>query len=579
MLFAHLVEYFEKLESTSKRLEMFSILSELFQRVEKDEIDKVIYLCEEQLQPPFRGVEIGMAEKLVERAIARAAGTAESTVRERYNALGDAGLVAEEFLSQPSTGAPLAVATVYEELLQISGTSGEGSVDRKIGRLADLLSRSNAKEARYITRFVVGNLRLGIGDPTLMEALSKAIAGDRSLRPTLERGYNICSDLGLVAKTLMNQGIAGIERLEAHVGNPIRMALAERLTRAAEIVEKLGRCSVESKYDGLRCQVHKNGNRIDIFSRNQERMTDMFPDLADAARTHLVAEQAIFEGEALAMNEETEEMQPFQVTVQRKRKHGVDQMAKDFPLSLFAFDLLYRDGKDLTKQPYEDRRNQLDEIIRPGGRLRLANRIVTDDTEEIELFFDENISHGLEGIMAKKLDSPYQAGARNFNWIKLKRSYKGELIDTVDVVLVGYFLGRGMRVKFGIGALLGAVYDDQHDTFRTIAKIGSGLTEENWVKVRQMLDEGRTEHKPARVDSLIEPDVWTTPTYVFSVLADEITKSTMHTCNRNSEGVGFALRFPRIKEWVRVDKKPEDATTVTEIVKMFAQQKGGGAPK
>lgn len=576
MTFAELVEYFEQLEKTTKRLEMFGILSDLFQRAHKDEIDKIVYLCEEQLQPPFRGIELGMAEKLVERAIARAASQDEKTVRTRYNQLGDPGLVAEEMLAKHSPGRPLSVTTVYERLLEIAATSGEGSVDQKIGRLSDLLSHTRPKEALYVTRFVVAKLRLGIGDPTLMEALATAFCDDRKKRPTLERAYNICSDLGLVARTLATQGLEGVERIEAEVGNPIRMALAERLANAEAIVTKLGRCSVESKYDGLRCQIHKNGDTVDIFSRNQERMTAMFPDLIAAVRTHVQARQAILEGEALAMNEETEEMHPFQVTVQRKRKHGIAQMAKDFPLVLFAFDLLYFNHKDWTKEPYEARRDKLAAILKPDGRLKLAHRIVTDDPEEIDLFFDENISHGLEGIMAKKLDAPYQAGARNYNWIKLKRSYKGELADTVDVVLVGYFYGRGMRAKFGIGALLGAVYDEKSDTFKTIAKVGSGLTEENWVKLRKLLDEERTEHRPARVDSLIVPDVWTTPHYVFSVLADEITNSPLHTCHRDHDGTGYALRFPRIVNWIRVDKKPEDATSVKEVVKMFSLQKNPG---
>jgi DNA ligase-1 len=319
--------------------------------------------------------------------------------------------------------------------------------------------------------------------------------------------------------------------------------------------------------------VHKQGNTVEIFSRNLERTTAMFPDVVENVKTQIKANDAIFEGEALAINEETGELYPFQVTVQRKRKHGVAEMMKEYPLVLYCFDLLYADGVDYTNEAYEKRRKELERLVKPGGRIKLAEQIITDDPKEIERFFERSVTEGLEGIVAKKLDAPYQAGARGFHWIKLKRSYKGELSDTVDLVIIGYFRGRGMRAKFGIGAVLGAVYDDRSDTFKTLAKIGSGLTEENWVKIREMLDEVKTLHRPARVDSLIEPDVWVEPTYVFTVLADEITKSPIHTAGKGDDEPGYALRFPRIVGWVRDDKKPEDANTVKEIISMFEMQR------
>lgn len=574
MQFAQLVDYFERLEATTKRLEMFDILSELFRACDREEIDKVVYFCQEQLLPPFRGVEIGMAEKLILRAIARATGASEAEVTRLNKERGDPGLVVEELLRRRKTrSAGLSVRDVYGSLLQIAETTGEGSVDRKVQMLTDLFQQSSPKEARYIARFVLGRLRLGVGDPTILDALSKAVAGDRSLRPDLERAYNLCSDLGLVARTLFEQGIEGIRAFRIRVGNPIRPALAERLPSAEEIVEKLGRCAVEAKLDGFRCQIHKAGDHIEIFSRNLERTTHMFPELIEAVRQQIAAREAILEGEAVAVNEETGEIYPFQITVQRKRKHGVEEMMREYPLVLFAFDLLYADGQDYTPQPYAIRFETLSRLIRPDGRIRLVDRIVTDDPRAIQQFFDEAIERGMEGIVAKRLDAPYQAGARGFHWIKLKRSYKGELSDTIDVVVVGYFRGRGMRAKFGIGALLGAVYDPDSDTFKTVAKIGSGLTEEEWVRIRELLDQIRTEHRPARVESVLEPDVWVEPKYVLTVLADEITRSPVHTCGKTNEEPGYALRFPRVVGWIREDKGPEDATTVKEILSMFQMQK------
>jgi DNA ligase-1 len=327
--------------------------------------------------------------------------------------------------------------------------------------------------------------------------------------------------------------------------------------------------------DGFRCQIHVRNHEVEIFSRNLERTTAMFPDLVAAVRAQVKARSAIIEGEAAAVNEATGEFHPFQVTARRKRKHGVEEMAREFPLAFIAFDLLYANGKDYTNEEYESRRAALDRIIKPdpNGRIRLVERIVTDRAQELQRFFDEQVERGLEGVVAKRLDAPYSAGARNFNWIKLKRVYRGELSDTIDAVVVGYLRGRGMRARLGIGALLAAVYDAGTDTFQTVAKIGGGPSEEQWIKLRESLDKTKVPARPARVDSRLTPDVWTEPKYVITVLADEITRSPIHTCAQDKGGIGLALRFPRLVGFIRKDKSPEDATTVKEIKEMFAMQK------
>ncbi|MEM4318469.1 MAG: ATP-dependent DNA ligase [Candidatus Pacearchaeota archaeon] len=577
MQFIELAKVFEKLEATTKRLEMFEILSNFFKIINKDEVDKVVYLCQERLLPSFKGLEIGMAEKMVEKAIAKATGVSMDKVIAEYKKLGDLGLVAETLLQKkPKTlfiRKKLSITDVYMRLYKIAEISGEGSVEKKIEETVGLLVNSSPLEARYIVRFILGRLRLGIGDPTIMDSLSKAISGDRTkLREDIERAYNLCSDLGLVASILFKKGVKGLKEFKVTLNSPIRMALAERLTSAEEIIKKIGKCAVETKYDGLRLQCHYDGKNVEIFSRNQERMTHMFPDIVEGIKKQIKAKTAILEGEAVAFNEATGEFFPFQITIQRKRKYGVKEMAKEFPLVLFAFDLLYLNGKDLTNVAYEKRTSLLRKIIKEGATIRTTERIITDDPAELEKFFEINVEKGTEGIIAKRLDAIYQAGARNFNWIKLKRSYKGELQDTIDVVIVGYFKGRGLRARLGIGALLGCIYDDKTDTFKTIAKIGSGLSEEKWQELRLLLDKIKLEKKPPRVESEIEPDVWTEPFYVFTVRADEITKSPVHTAGKTKLEPGFALRFPRIEGWIR-DKKPEDATTLKEIIEMFKMQK------
>lgn len=570
MKFLNLVHDFEKLEATSKRLEMFSILSDLFQQANAEEIDKIIYLAQGELLPPFHGINIGMSEKYLLRALAKAGDVDPEMIAKQYRIVGDLGGLAEKVIHGEGKG--LTVAEVYERIDAIAAMSGEGSVERKIDAVCELIGAVSPLEAKYVARFMAGKLRLGAGDATILEALALS-KGDRAYRKELDRAYNITSDLGLVAKTLYQAGEEGIRAMSVRMGYPIRPALCERLSSAEEIVEKIGRCSVEVKYDGLRCQIHKSKNDLAIFSRNQERTTPMFPEIAEACRNLFREQEIIIEGEALAFNEATGDLLPFQITSQRKRKHGIEDMAKAFPLKFFVFDLLYLDGEDYTHHGYAQRRKKLFELIKKNPVMEVSHAIETEDPVEIQKFFDASIERGLEGIVAKRLDGPYAAGSRNFNWIKLKRSYKGELSDSVDLVIVGYFAGKGHRAKFGIGTILSAVYDPGEDRFKTVTRIGTGFSEEELVQLKQLLDEEAAPERPHPVDSEITPDVWVNPKYVITVTADEITRSPNHTAGRDADGIGYALRFPRVQGFIRTDKSPRDATTVSEIIDMFNLQK------
>ena len=581
MDFDELTKYFERLEAVQGRLKMYKLLGELFSRAGEDEVTEIAYLIEARLGPPFAAVNIGMGERMVAAAVAAATKKSEAAVTKLYKQLGDLGLVAQR-LTPKNTRGKLTVSEVYSSLLEIARTSGRGSAEKKVKRLADLIGSVSPLSALYIARFVVGRMRLGVGAPTIIEAVARLQPDAREARAVIERAYNLCSDLGLTLKTLRERGLGGLKKFKAHVGAPVRMMLAERLPNAEAIVKRLGRCAVEAKLDGFRCQVHLRARKVEIFSRNLERTTDMFPDIAEAVVASVRARSAIIEGEAVAVNEATGEFHPFQVTAQRKRKYKIEEMAREFPLVFVAFDLLYADGKDYINQEYRTRRAALEKLIKqsaqakaakPAGRVRLVERVVTEDASELQEFFDEQIERGLEGIVAKRLDSRYEAGARNFNWIKLKRAYRGELSDTIDVAVVGYLRGRGMRARLGIGALLAAVYNKKTDSFETVGKVGSGLSEKNWVLLRESLDKAAAHDKPARVDSRLVPDVWVEPQYVMTVLADEITRSPVHTCARDESGAGLALRFPRVVGFIREDKSPEDATTVAEIKKMYAMQK------
>jgi DNA ligase-1 len=570
MKFSDLAAYLDQLEATNSRNELIRILSELYRACSTDEIEPITYLIQGRLAPFFEPVEIGLGERLLIAAMATAYGMAKEDVTKSYRRLGDLGLTAQALAPKTRRNVP-SVVEVHRRLSEIAGTSGEGSLKGKLDLFAALLKELDASSAKHLVRITVGKMRLGIGDPTVLDALSFAKEGDRSLRPVLEAAYNRTSDLGLIARTLWAKGVKGMDALKVTVGKPLRSQLAERLPNPEAVIKKLGLVGVQPKYDGFRVQIHKNGREVSIFSRNLETMTPMFPELV-AATKGLAVKSVILDGEAIAYNPELEEYVPFQETTARRRKEGIDEFAARVPLRAFVFDIMFRNGSDLTPLPYEQRFAIVDELLQGSDTLQAAPLTKTDSAEVLTRELLDNISRGLEGVVAKRLDSPYQAGARNFNWVKLKRNTSGELTDTIDVVLIGYYRGKGKRAEFGAGALLAGVYDSDKDEFVTISKLGTGLSDEGWRDLHKKVNRLEVTEKPARVRSLLTPDVWLQPDVVVEVLADEITPSPRHTAGMVGDKPGFALRFPRIVSIRDADKKPEDATTVREIREMFKQQ-------
>jgi DNA ligase-1 len=584
MPFRTLAETLEALEPVTGRLQMISMLANLLGQADPTEVGELVYLIQGRLLPDFIQQEFGMNERLIVRSISLAYGFEHDEVLTRSKQLGDIGLTAQEFAERyeqahgvTGAGDGLTINDVYTRLMEITQTTGSGSQEGKIARLASLLHELQPLEAKHVTRIVVGRLRVGVGDSTVMEALSVARAGDKSLRPAIERAYNLSSDLGLAACTLYESGVDGLEAIKVKVGNPVRMALAERADSAEEILGRLGKAAIEPKYDGFRMQVHKDGDSVSIFSRGLEDLSGMFPDVVAAVHNQISARQVIFEGEALAYDLESGVYLPFQVTSQRRRVHNIEEMSESLPLRLMAFDLLLLDGRDLTRAPYSERREALVSSIGPHsgfGGLQASPAIISEDPEEIVLFYEESLTEGFEGIVAKRLDGSYDAGKRGFNWIKMKRSYQTQLRDTVDCVIVGYYYGKGRRARWGLGSLLVSVYDRETDTFPTVTRVASGLTEEGWQQMFTRLSADKIDHPDPRVKYVLGPDVWVLPRYVLELQADEVTRSQMHAAGKDEGQAGYALRFPRIvKE--RPDREPEDATTVPEIVKLYGMQGKG----
>jgi DNA ligase-1 len=578
--YAVIADAYEKIEATTKRLEMTDLLVELLKNTPKDVIAKVVYLTQGKIYPDFVGLEIGVAEKLAIKALARAAGRRESEIEEDLKKSGDIGETAQGFIAKKKQVTffqkTLTVQHVYETLDKMAKTTGTGAVDSKMSLLAGLLSDATPKEAKFILRTVTGNLRLGIADMTVLDALAVAYGGGKEARELVERAYNISSDLGRVANIIAEQGLEGIKKFQVVVFEPIRPMLAERLSSPEEILDKLGgKCVAEYKYDGERVQAHKKGNEVTLYSRRLEDISSQYPDAVELVKEQVKAEEAILEGECVAVDVETGELRPFQELMHRRRKYEIEQAMQQYPVSLFMFEALYVDGKDLTLDAYPVRRKALENTLKKSNRVTVAKHIVTGKVKELEAFFEEAIADGCEGLVCKAIgkDSVYQAGARGWLWIKYKRDYKSEMTDTVDLVVVGAFHGRGKRAGT-YGALLLAAYNGETDTFETVTKCGTGFTDKDLANFPEMLEKHVVPRKHSRVQSTLEADVWFEPKVVLEILGAEITLSPIHTCAMDSirKGSGLAIRFPRFTGNYRVDKAAEDATTSAEVVEMYRGQ-------
>ncbi|MEJ2781583.1 ATP-dependent DNA ligase [Stygiolobus sp. CP850M] len=584
MEFKLIAEYFDKLERISSRIQITSLLTDLFKKSDKDVIDKVIYIIQGKLWPDFFGYpEIGLGEKLMIKALSIGINVKEDTIEAELKKVGDLGEVAYRLKKSgsgttiltflgASSSSPLTVEEVYNSLSKIALAEGEGSRDVKIRSLAGLLKKADPLEAKYIIRFIDGRLRVGIGDATIMDALANAYGGGPHARPIIERAYNLRADLGNIAKVVASEGIEALKNLKPEVGIPIRPMLAERLNDPVEILSKVGgQALVDYKYDGERAQIHKKGNEVYIFSRRLENITKQYPDVRDYVKDYINADEVIIEGEIVAIDKESGDILPFQELMHRKRKNDIHEAVEEYPVNVYLFDLMYYNGEDYTLKPLPERRKKLEEIIKPNDKLHIAHHIFTDDVEKLKEYFYQAISEGAEGIMVKAVgkDSIYQAGARGFLWIKLKRDYQSEMADSVDLVVVGAFYGRGKRGG-KLSSLLMAAYDPETDTFYTVCKVASGFSDAELDELQKKLMEIKIDSKDPRVESEMEPDIWVQPKYVAEVIGAEITLSPQHTCCKGqiSKEAGLSIRFPRFIRW-RDDKSVEEATTPQEILEMY----------
>ena len=596
MKFSSFSKYLQKLESTTKRLKMTDILTELISELEVEETDKAIYLASGYIEAPFEEIKFNIAEKMMLKTIEQTFSTSQKKdikneiggIYERTGDLGD--VVFELKKSNPDYKDPT-ISEVYSKLFEIALIEGTGSQELKINKISSLIKNVDPLSAKHITRIILGTMRLGFTELTIIVALANFL-NNKNLAKKIEGKYNIHPDIGLIAKRIKEKGISGIDSINMEIGVPVLSQKAQRVSGMEEIMERINNVWAEFKFDGTRVQLHfakeghyqkrkqidkesqsglfgdlKDGFMVKTFTRNLEETTHQYPDIVEAAKKQIKADSVILDGEGIGYNKSTGEFLPFQETMQRKRKYNIAETAKNIPFKYFVFDILYLNGESIIEKPLTERRKLLAKTVQPGTVIEVDDHLETDEFEKLEEYFDIAKAKGLEGIVVKTPGDPYQAGARSYSWIKYKKADQKLLSDTVDCVILGYYHGKGVRSKFGVGGFLVGVYDREKDLYKTVSKIGTGLTEEDLAYLKKNCDKIKVKDKPKNVEmnKIFKPDVFVSPKIVVEIGADEISVSPTHTA-------GFALRFPRLIKF-RQDKKPEDTTTVNEIGKMHKNQR------
>lgn len=567
MKFYELSNFFSKLEKTSSRIEMTKILARLLRETERREVERVVYLLLGTLAPSFEGIVFNIAEKMMLRGIAEAYGKELADVEVLFKQKGDLGEVAENLA--PKKSSRLTVSEVYERLSKIAIDEGEGSQERKIQEIARLFSELDALSIRYVARIPVGKLRLGFSDKTILDALSWMERGDKSAKKELDRAYHVLPDVGQLARRVKEVGIEkATEKTKPVVGVPVLPMLAQRLKSPKEMIEKMGRVAVEPKLDGLRILLHyKRGKKgfVKAFTRNLNETSWMFPELSSVGE-YVKASEIILDTEAIGIDEKRKAFANFQTTMTRRRKHAISETASAVPIQFCVFDVLYKDGKDLMDLSYIERRKELEKTIADGKVMKIVDVSFTKNHEEISRLNAEKKEQGFEGIIVKRVDSRYVPGRTGWRWVKMKEAEEAvaRLVDTLDCVIMGYSVGKGKRVQFGVGQFLAGVVDGEK--VKTITKVGTGLTDEKLKELKRRLVELEVRKKPKEyvVHKDLDPDYWVEPKLVVELAADEITKSPKHTS-------GYALRFPRLVRF-RDDKDVSSTTEIREVERIYKLQ-------
>jgi DNA ligase 1 len=551
MDFDALSTVYARLEGISGRLDMTDVVAEFIKGVPDQLLSTVLLFLRGTPFPPWSSLELGIADKLMVKALSSVSGMREDKVNDLVREKGDLGSVAQDILvNKPQTtlfSSTLTVEKVKENIDKMPTLTGKGSQDRKFAYLTELLSNASAQDSKFIVRLVLGQLRLGVGDGIIRDAIAKAYSVDSSL---VEGAYNLNPDWGEVAATSKNRGEEGLRGYGIVLGSPMKVMLAQKAQDLKEALGEAAAMQLEVKYDGARVQVHKDKDKITLFTRRLENITRQFPEIVEESGKNIKAETAVLEGEIVAISLPDRKPLPFQNLSRRiKRKYDIKEMVGKIPAEVNLFDIVYLNGETMLERRFSERRRLLEETVAETERFRLAERLVTSDLREAEKFYKKALLMGHEGVMVKNLDAPYQAGSRVGFMYKVK-----PVMETLDLVVTGATWGEGRRASW-LGSYLLSVYDPERGEYLEIGRMATGLTDEQLAELTELF-------KPL-ITGQDGKEVTIRPQYVFEVAYEEIQKSPTYSS-------GYALRFPRLVR-VREDKGIDEADSIARAEALMKQ--------
>jgi DNA ligase-1 len=538
------------LEDKSGRLEMTDIIAGFISPIPEETIPVICYFLRGEVFPIWKGVELGIAGKLMVKSLSTVSGMKDDDIEKLIKETGDAGTVAERILVKKEQTTlfqeTLTVEKVYDNLVKAAALEGKGAQDKKMSYINELLSNATPADSRYLVRLVLGELRLGVGDGIIRDAIAKAYGADPAL---VERAYHLTSDLGEVAIAAKTGGNQKLSAISLTPMRPIKVMLAQKAESIADILGELGTAAFEVKYDGARVQIHKKDGGVELYTRRLENVTKQFPELVKSSIDNINASRAIMEGEIVAIKSADDRRpRPFQDLSRRiKRKYDIKEMVRKIPVEVNLFDLIYLDGKTLLETPFSQRRKMLEETVSSTEFFRLSEQLVTGDEDAADDFYEHSLSMGHEGVMIKKLEAPYQPGSRVGYMYKLK-----PVMESLDLIVTGATWGEGRRAHW-LASFLLSVYDSTRDEFLEVGRMGTGLSDEQFKEMTELLKPLVVEEKGQEVK--IKPKV------VVEVAYEEIQHSPTYTS-------GYALRFPRLVR-IRNDKGPMDTDTMERIEELM----------
>lgn len=587
MKYGELVGVYEQLEGTSKRLEKTFFLSEFLKQLDEKDIDKVMLLVQGRVFPAWDERKIGMAARLLLKAINIASGINTALIEAEWKKTGDLGEAAQNIIAKKKQAtlfaAELTTDKVFENLQKQAVIEGAGTVDKKVKLIAELLTSAKPKEAKYIIRTVLEDLRVGLGTGTVRDAITWAFFSDEielkynktdnklelvdrerynSYAEAVQEACDIANDFAVVVHKA-KKGLSGLKEINLEPGKPVKVMLYQKVKNLPDAFETVGKpAAFEYKYDGFRLQIHKKGDQIWLFTRRLDDVTKQFPDVAEFVKEHVKGDEFIIDSEAVGYDAKTKKYTAFQNISQRiKRKYDIASMAQKFPVELDVFDVIYLDGENLIKTPFSERRKIVEKIVENPADLKIkpAVQLITSDEKEAEEFYEKSLDSGNEGVMVKNLEGIYKPGSRVGYGVKLKPT-----MDTLEVVIVGAEWGEGKRSEW-LASFIIAIRDPDTDEILEIGRVGTGIKEkaEEGVSFGQL-----TEMMKPLIIKEEGKIVWVKPSIVIEVDYEEIQASPTYKS-------GFALRFPRFVK-LRDDRGVGDINTLEEVEMLYDLQRGRG---